>query len=347
VTKLAALVDAALSDGDRFLEREIFGTEDSQQIATRIERFLSLRYGQSLDALFYRHGVGIVVGVGLRDEGIVLKFHRWRASKVRLAAIQRMQRNLHANGLAAPLPMVEAMDFGAGVLTVEQLLVGDVADGHDDEIRRTLANELFRFIEAGRKVHDRSDLEGPALLDVSHVTLWPTPHSPRFDFEATSGGAAWIDELAWSARQRVKGYGGELVVGHLDWRVGNVGFKGTEMTAIYDWDSVGLASEAFLVGSAAATFSSDWTKPGGSLPTLEEMRGFVLDYERARNDDLDEIELDIADAANLLLVAYGARCQHSDAVLRRAPSPTVGRSWIELLRERGARGLLDVSVKGA
>jgi hypothetical protein len=248
-------------------------------------------------------------------------------------------------GLAAPLPIVDAMVFGTGVLTAEQLLAGDIADGHDDEIRRALAHELFRFIQAGRKVEDKFGLDGPALLDESDTTLWPTPHSLRFDFEATKDGAEWIDELAWSARRRMNGCVGEPVIGYLDWRVGNVGFNGTKMTAIYDWDSIGLASEAFLVGSAAATFSSDWSKPGGSLPNLEEMRGFIADYGRARGKDFDEGELEVADAANLLLVAYGARCQHSDALLPHVPSFTVNRSWIELLRERGERGLLDVSLE--
>ncbi len=345
MTKLVALVNEALSDGDGSLEREIFGTEDSEQIATRIEDFLALQFGEPSEALFYRHSVGVVVGLRLSTQDIVLKLHHWRASKSKLLAVQRVQRKFHAMGLAAPLPIVEAMDFGTGVLTVEQLLAGDIADGHDDEIRRVLAHELLRFIEAGRNVEDKSGLEGPALLDGSDGALWPIPHSSRFDFEATKDGAQWIDELAWSARRRLMGFLGEPVIGYLDWRVGNVGFSGGTMTAIYDWDSIGLASETYLVGSAAATFSSDWSKPGGSLPNLEEMRGFIADYERARGRDFDDSELEVVDAANLLLVAYGARCQHSDASLPHDPSFMVNRSWIDLLRERGEFGLLNVCLK--
>lgn len=343
MTAFSTLVNEALGDDDRSLEREIFGTDDAEQIAAQIQDVIESKFSVAGEALFYRHSVGVVIGVRLRGNDIVLKVHHWRASQVSLAAVQRVQREFSSMGLAAPRPLGEAMDFGAGVLTVEQLLAGDIADGHDASIRDVLAHELFRFIEAGRNIKDRSNLVGPALLDVSDTTLWPTPHSLRVDFVASRMGATWIDEIAWSARRRLFGYQGDTVIAHLDWRVGNVGFTGPKMTAIYDWDSVGLASEAFVVGSAAAGFSTDWSKPGGSLPDLEEMRGFIFDYERARGEDFDESERDIVDAANLLLIAYGARCQHSDALLTHDSSFIVSRSWIELLRERSTRGLFDAA----
>lgn len=39
------------------------------------------------------------------------------------------------------------------------------------------------------------------------------------------------------------------VVGHPDWRVQNLAFAGDRVSAVYDWDSVGLVPEPALVGS--------------------------------------------------------------------------------------------------
>jgi hypothetical protein len=72
------------------------------------------------------------------------------------------------------------------------------------------------------------------------------------------------------------------------------------------------------------------------------MRSFVAEYEQARGEAFTDEEREILDAANLLLCAYGARCQHSDMVLHpeliRAPIPR----WFRLLVERGGGALLDL-----
>ena len=63
----------------------------------------------------------------------------------------------------------------------------------------------------------------------------------------------------------------------------NLAFAGTEIVGIYDWDSLALAPEAVVVGTNAAQFTADWslTEPD-PLPTVDEMRSFVADYERVR-----------------------------------------------------------------
>lgn len=341
MSELVTLIEEAMADGNATLESAIFETNDASVIARQVETFLQSEFGADPQFIFYRHSVGVVVGARLGEQQVVLKIHRWLASIERLAAIQRVQGAYFSMGLPAPRPLVGPTNFAAGIATVEDFLAGDVADGHDSDVRRTLAHELQRFISAGRNVTDVRGLEPSALTSVPGDALWPTPHAPRFDFEATKGGAEWIDEFAHMAQWRLAGLKGEKVIGYLDWRVGNLGFVGSKMTAIYDWDSVGLATEAFIVGSAAATFSSDWSKANGSVPNLEEMRAFVSEYQDVRGRAFDGYELDVVDAANLVLIAYGARCQHSDAVLARDQAGAVARSWIELLKERGERGLLE------
>lgn len=340
VAELVALIDVVLSNDGDLLEREIFGSNDAASIAGQLEDFLEQHFGAVLEALFYRHSVGVVVGARCGERNVVLKVHSWNASIERLSAIQRVQRELASLGIPAPRPLVEPTKLGAGIVTVEAFLAGDVANGHDPKVLRTLARELHRFISKGRKVKILDGLDGPALLLDSDTTLWPVAHSPRFDFEATKEGTEWIDDLAWSARRRLVDLEGEPSIGYLDWRVGNLGFIGSKLTAIYDWDSIGLATEAFTVGSGAATFSTDWSQPNGSIPRVDEMRAFVSAYEKERGASFDDKERNDVDAANLLLVAYGARCQHSDKMLSVHQSATLGQGWIDLLRERGERGLM-------
>jgi hypothetical protein len=136
---------------------------------------------------------------------------------------------------------------------------------------------------------------------------------------------------------------GEATIGHFDWRVGNLGFDAGEVSAIYDWDSVAAAPEAVIVGSSAAQFSADWGADAepDPLPSVEEMVAFVEEYEAARGSRFDAAEREQLDAANLALIAYGARCQHSDVTLHPDLGSSASNRFLRLLRERG-RHLFDV-----
>jgi hypothetical protein len=93
----------------------------------------------------------------------------------------------------------------------------------------------------------------------------------RFDFDATSVGAEWIDELAREARPGLDL--GPVVVGHTDWRAENMRFEDDRVTAVYDWESLRLAPEPVFVGAAALgpygrLWSTRWRiRPGASTPT--------------------------------------------------------------------------------
>ena len=96
------------------------------------------------------------------------------------------------------------------------------------------------------------------------------------------------------------------VVGHLDWRVQNLAFAGSRVSAIYDWDSVALVPEAALVGSASVIHPIDWrlAQPD-PLPTLDQLDGFVADYEAARGAPFEEDEHDILVGGQHWVTSYG------------------------------------------
>lgn len=330
---LAHLVREARGGDDLCLELTALGSDDPDEIAKLLNDFLFARLAPVADAVFYRRSTGIVAGVLLSDgRAVVLKVHRWRASLGRLTAVQMVQEHLARGDLAAPRPLLAPEMLGTSVVTVEVMRRGERADGHHPSIRRTIAEHLCAFVRAARPLRGLTDLGEAALFEPQRSSLWPEPHDLRFDFAATAAGAEWIDELAEGARHRLAGIDGNLIVGHMDWRAGNLGFEADRCTAIYDWDSVALAPEPVVVGAAAAHFCADWSREA-PLPSVAGMRLFVRDYEQALGAPFDAGERALLEAANLLQCAYGARCQHSDVVLGEAPAITADGGWVGLLRE--------------
>jgi hypothetical protein len=343
VPSLGSLIEEESDVEDRDLERALFGSDVAAEIAGIICEFARDQLAPVNDAVFYRRSVGIVAGLRTADgHGVVVKVHRWQVSISRLLAVQRVQAHLSACGLPVPRPLCPPMALGSGLAVVEELRNGALADGHDGPIRRALAAGLCRLVVAAEPLGLIADLGSPVLLRPPGAPLWPEPHDLRFDFAATAAGAEWIDDLARLARDRLAAVmgarTGEPVIGHLDWRVSNVGFEGGRITAIYDWDSVAMAPEAFFVGAAAAQFSADWAS-GAGLPSVEEMRAFVAEYEESRGRRFDAGERELLDAANLAACAYAARCQHSDIKLGRASARPSSADSIRLLRQRASEAL--------
>jgi hypothetical protein len=82
----------------------------------------------------------------------------------------------------------------------------------------------------------------------------------------------------------------------------------------------------------------DWRrKEPDPLPTLEALDAFVAEYEASRGTPFAEDERSLVRAAQLWLASYGARCQHSDAVLDLFPEVDHRLGWPRLLRQLLAR----------
>jgi hypothetical protein len=249
----------------------------------------------------------------------VVKGHRPAVGHDYLAAVMDVQAALADSGYPAPRPLVGPVAVGGGHVTAEAMLVrhGGI-DGHDPEVRRALAAGLARFVVVSRG--HCSQLERVRHpMSIPKGALYPTPHSPRFDFASTVSGAEWIDALATRARDRLRSLPeGGVVVVHGDWRVENVCVRAGRLVGVYDWDSVHAASEVSAVASAATTFSVDWQQPDGNrFPRPREISAFVSNYEAARGHSFSAVERDRLAATMVASLAYGARCEHADS--GRAP----------------------------
>jgi aminoglycoside phosphotransferase (APT) family kinase protein len=137
-----------------------------------------------------------------------------------------------------------------------------------------------------------------------------------FDFEATSAGADWIDELAKRAWHTMQQLGTPPTVVHADWRSDNIRVSddGTDIVAIYDWDSVRLEPEATALGQVAAMHSVDWShRDGPYFATAIECVEFAASVESARHEPYSMSDWRVVRASIVYGWCYTARCEHAVA----------------------------------
>lgn len=327
--------------GPSRLEVTLFGSGDAVEIAEQLRSYCRLHLGVALTSvLFYRRGVGAVFGLQLSDGSkVVLKVHRRDLVGGSMDAIILVQRHLADRGLPAPRPIGKPAALGAGVATLEEFVDrGVVGNAHEAGVRMGLAAALHSFVTASAPLIPLDGLRLVAPFGLSDDRLWPTPHDLRFDFSVPGG--EWIDRAGATARDRQRLTTADVVIGHDDWRVENLRVQDDVVVAIFDWDSVVLCPEPALVGHAAHAFTADWgNQEIDPLPTLDESRAFVADYEAVRGSAFTASERESIDAAHLYVLAYSARCEHSDATLGVFPDMGLDYGWRGLLRGRGERWL--------
>jgi hypothetical protein len=295
------------------VEQLLFGTRELDEIYGLVGAFcVSELRSPVAERLFHETSVGVVFGLHLADgRRVVVKVHQPRETLERLRAKHEIQAVLFAAGLPCPQPLTPPAKLGNGHATVETLLDnGEFRDTHDPICRRLIAEALAHHLEiTGQRPAPEALAGGWSLLATER--LWPEhAHSPIFDFNASSVGAEWIDALGAQARAVIVPTG-RLMAGHSDWSGKHFRFDDGKITAIYDWDSLAVRSEAALVGIAAMTYTTRFDLPDvPRFPAPDEMRAFVEDYNIARSAPLTAQEREQIAAHGLLLAAYTARCEH-------------------------------------
>jgi Phosphotransferase enzyme family len=316
VVHLASKIAAHLREWDSsppFVELAIYASGDADTIARTIDAFCRQHLGAAVAAgLFHHSSIGSVTGVTLTDgRSVVLKGHQPDRPRQFLGEIARIQSYLSERGVFATKVLAGPLPLGQGLALVEPFDdIGSTADAHRPAIRRALARSLHAIVRACDPLVTSTSL-GPGLLPPPGGSLWPTPHSKLFDFEATRRGAEWIDEIARLARAKMRPVG-RRVIGHGDWRQEHVRFVGDEPVVAFDWDSLCCRPEPELVGAAAHGFCADWSRADHrQAPSLDEARAFVDDYQAARGAPLSPEERRLCGASFAYACAYTARCGHA------------------------------------
>ena len=331
--ELAGAIEACSADGAFVVESAIAGTSSPARLA---EMFVAVVQRALLsdpcELLFYRVGSGIVAGFVLGDgRSVVAKAHQRFHSDASLRSQRAVQAKARIAGIGAPEAIAGPIGFGRGLLTIDSFeepgtSCADLPPGVGPGVRRLLAEALFSIgllgADRGAEAADgaRTDDESLTRLSVcAPGSLYPSPHSPLFDFTATSAGAEWIDEIAADVLRVLRGLGPlPRVVTHADLRAENVRMRpdGRSLAVIWDWDSVESASEAWHVGTTARAHSLDFSLGGGQgtdigLPTVKDMLGFISDYESTRGVAFTEAERLAVQASAQHALAYSARCEHA------------------------------------
>jgi hypothetical protein len=279
----------------------IFGTTDSEAIWAHVRALCP----EAVDCFAFRASVGALFGLELHGGSrVALKVHPARSSEY-LTAMQQVQEHVWRHGFPAPRPLGVR-----GRATLEEWRdEGVYRDAHEPAVRRALAQQLVRLTQLTSGVRPGTDL--PPFFPRAVGPLWPPPHNVLFDFEATAHGAAWIDEIATSAKAQRDAGGGEIVIAHHDWTAAHIRFRDLRPTAVYDWDSLSSGFEPVFVGEAAGHFTYTEHLDVELWPTVDETFMFIADYERARSAPFSREEQITAAAAAVYGRAYTTRCVHA------------------------------------
>jgi hypothetical protein len=296
------------------IDRACFGTTDATAMAALADEFLRREVGAGIAAPhFYATSTGCALGLDLDDgRAVVLKVHQPHTVPAELAAVQRVQRELHRRGFPAPRPLAGPAPLGPAPAVVEAMLdVGVAPDATQPPARRLVASSAHRLLRLTADLADDPALTRP-VVPRGLARVFPPPHSPVFDFEATTDGADWIEDLGARAAARVaREAAGSTMLTHVDFRAEHLRVDGEELVAVYDWDSLRVDAEAVAIGQIAHAFTIDWSQPIAHVPTISEAIAFVEDYERARGYPFDEQEWRVVRASWVYATAYGARCEHA------------------------------------
>jgi len=325
--------------GTPFVELDCFGTDNPGQIAAMINAFCHAHLGSGIRGyFFYRASVGSTHGVQLEDDrGVVIKVRppaetnpNLRHARQSLETICHAMRWLAELGYPCPAPILGPAPLANGLATIEELLErGQRGNGFEPECRKLIASGFAELMDRLRS------FPGDASC-LKHFrrgnSLYPQPHSKLFDFEKTAAGAEWIDSFARRARQ-AEAHEGKPVLGHVDWRVEHLRFEDGKIVATYDWDSLAFRPETELVGLSAHGFTADWALEGvRRIPTVDDIRAYVADYEEARGCPFSKRERQSLFAHCVYFIAYGARCTHS---LEPDKRDWEEDTWPYLLRNEG------------
>jgi hypothetical protein len=282
---------------------DVLGTLDADEIRARVRELEP----ETAEIFYFTASVGALFGLELRDGSrVALKVHKLFTDEEYFAEVQELQAKLADAGYPAPRPVRRI-----GTVTIDEWLdQGEFRDAHDPRVRRAMARELARFhrLATGTGLRPRREFLRP------DGELWPKPHNVLFDFDATSAGAEWIDEIGVAARAIADRRVGTELVGHTDWSAKHFRFTPRlEVTALYDWDSVTTDLEPSLVGTAAGSFT--YTEELGDelevWPSAAESQAFIAEYEQERGAPFSADERAAARAACVYLRAYAARCHHA------------------------------------
>ena len=293
------------------------------ELPTWCERTLGSRPSR---VLFEGGWQSAVVGVRLEDgRDVVVKI---RLAEARVLACALVHRHAFASGFPCPEPLIPPTPIGRYVATAERYdPAGHELPSSAERVWR-FAGLLVRLVRTMSPVVDLPTLDPPpdwAAWNHRGPGLWPPAAEGHVDLNAHQD-PAWLANVVSRVRSRLAASTLPPVVGHVDWESKHLLWTGGAIHTVHDWDSMCALPEAGVAGLAASMFPTTHEIPGASL---DESQSFLHAYAAARGRKWTREEREVAWAATLWVMAYGAK---SDAL-----DDAVGPSTVLLVAEMDER----------
>jgi hypothetical protein len=278
-----------------------------------LDDWCRLRLGASIRTkLFVAGWQSAVIGLELVDgRRVVVKI---RPPAAGLAGRLVVHRDLWRQGFRCPQPLTDHRPIGRFTASAEELVEGagspDDAAAAVPELAAVLAELVQR---ASREPSVTSLGEPPDWAGWNHSDrsgAWPRARPGEVDLNGEPE-PRWFAALVGATRQRLLDCALAPVVGHVDWEPSNLGWTGSSISAVYDWDSLTELPEAAIAGLAAAVHKIVDDGPGS---TVEQTERFLAAYAEARAEPWTAEEHQIAWSAGLWVLAFNAKAEMVDGM---------------------------------
>jgi hypothetical protein len=259
--------------------------------------------GEPSGVLFQLQQVSMVFGLQLAGgRDVVVKA---RADDGRAVSCVAVQARLAARGFPCARPLTPVVKVGSLAVHAEEFRPGgEVLHGDSPDIARRNAEVFARLMAELGGLTVAPPLPNPPWVRWDHADPGVWPAIDFLDSRDQSIVPSYVVETAERARERLLAAGLPCVLGHADFEAQNLRWRGQEVWAVHDWDSLAWQPEAALAGAASGSFASAGPP---MLAQIESSEAFLAAYQYIRGRVFTAVEQEIAWAASLWMAAFNAR----------------------------------------
>lgn len=239
------------------------------------------------------------------DDGreVIIKVRPWAH---RLVSCAQIHTALFDAGFPCPRPLTGVEKLHQWAVSAEALVADHRRLEPASDSPRLFAEALARFVDVARATSAATTSLQPSPPwadwdDRARRELWPEPDDRVVDLNRVP--VTWVDAVAATVREFLLQWSAPMVVGHLDWYSANLGWRGRQLAAVFDWDSVGVQPEAAIAGLAAAVWPA--TGGPGEEATVVQSDQFLTAYASARS--WSDSDMHVAWAAGVWVRCFDAK----------------------------------------
>jgi hypothetical protein len=259
--------------------------------------------GEPVELLIRLRQVSMVFGLRLADgTDVVVKA---RADDGRAASCVAAQGRLAERGFPCARPLTPVTAVGSLAVHAEEFRPGgEVLRGDSPGVTVRCAEVFARLMAELAEVTVAPPLPNPPWVRWDHTDSGVWPAVDFLDDRDQSVVPALAVETAERARRRILAAGLPCVLGYADFEAQNLRWRGRDVWAVHDWDSLAWQPEAALAGAASGSFASDGPP---TLAPIGSSEAFLAAYQDLRGRLFTAVEQEVAWAAGVWMAAYNAR----------------------------------------